>query len=128
MACGYARTPLGVALYVGSADEAVTSENELAVRVPYQQLAARYGHRVEFVDVAFFARTAAGAAECDFSQTSYFAHGVGGIEHVHHIQFVAALVGIAQKALRRKFGFNQRGVDRFYYRLIHNSSYLDGSE
>ena len=71
------RLALIVEFHLGTSDKAVTTENKLVLRIPYNQLVARSRHGIEFVDVAILSCSATGAAECDFAQTPDFAHGIG---------------------------------------------------
>ena len=78
-----------------------------------------FRHRVKFVDVTFFAGTAAGATECHFAKAAYLAHGVRRIVGIDDIDFVVAFVGVAQKPLLSKLGFYQVLWYRVNDALIH---------
>ena len=116
VACGYSRDAV-VYLYVWTENEAVASGNLLCLRIPDNELAARGIHCVVGIYVALFPCAAATLAESDFAQPAYLAHGIWGGKMIHHIYFVAPLVGAAQKPLRDQFFFYQLNSDRVDYFL-----------
>lgn len=115
---GYARHTVDN-LYVLAEDKSVAAENEFQLGIPYNELATGGIHGVEEVDVAVLACAAARGTECDFAQASDFAHRVGSIDGIHHIEQVAAFVGGAEKAVGSEFAGYQVGVDWINYRLKH---------
>ena len=75
-------------------------------------------HGVEAVDVAVLACSAAGGAECDFAQSSYFTHHIGRVESVDYIYFVAPFVCFPQEPVGSQFFLNQvdgYGVNYFFF-------------
>ena len=118
MARGYSRRTVGVHLYLVAGDKPVASEDKFVRRVPYQQLLTRRIHGVEAVDVAVLACSAAGGAECDFAQSSYFTHHIGRVESVDYIYFVAPFVCFPQEPVGSQFFLNQvdgYGVNYFFF-------------
>ena len=103
MCRGYARHTVRAHHHVGAEDKAVTADNELLLRIPHYELAARRRHRVVTVDVTVLAGTAACRAECNLAQASNLAHGVGSVVGVNDIYGVATLVGGAQEFVIGKF-------------------------
>ena len=121
---------IGKDFHIAAKDVAIGSNNFTLLRVPHQQLPAWHGHGVEFVDVARLAGAAASGAERNFAQAPYFAHGVGSGVSVHHINFIATLIGAAQQASRGEFAFYERKLygryDGSLFHAVHLSVSVDG--
>ncbi len=77
-------------------------------------------HGVETVDVAVFAGASACRPEGYFTQPAYLAHGVGRVEGIDYVQFVAALVGMAQKTFVAEFCLYQSCIYWVYNLGVHS--------
>ncbi len=96
----------------------VATDDFHVFRIPDHELAAGGVHSVKLVDVAGKARASAGVAECYLAQTPYLPHGVGSVERVHYVDFIDALVGMAQKLVVSQFAHNQVSVNTINY-FVH---------
>ena len=120
MRCGYNWLTVRRIVYVFAEYETIAADDFLLVRVPDNQLLAGFVHGVVFVDVGGFACAATGVAKGYFAQASDFAHGVWRVVRIDDVDFVAGLVGCAQKSFGCQFGFYQSHIDGGYDVLCHN--------
>jgi hypothetical protein len=82
-------------------------------------LAAWRVHEVESINITVFTGSAAGCAEGDFAKSTDFAHGIWTRESIDNINLIAALVSVAQEAVRSQFIDNKLSVNRVNYTLVH---------
>ena len=100
-------------------DEAVAPDNLVSVGIPYDHLAARHLHSVEFIYVTFEPRAPSGLAERELAQSTDLTHCGRRVESIDHVYIVASLVGAAQQSVGREFCFYQCCV-YFVNNRLHN--------
>ncbi len=100
MRCGDSRRAVGQQPHITAMNETVAAGNHLLLRVPYYQLTAWRVHEIVIVDIATFARTAAGCTERNLAQSSDFPHHIGRLVGPDYIDFVVTFIGMAQKPRR----------------------------
>lgn len=113
-----ARGEDGLAVFVGlhfvAREEAVAAEDFFRFGIPHDKLSVGMLARIEPIQVEFLSGAAAGGAESDFAQAPYFAQYVWRVLPRDDVDFVVALVGVAQPALGRQFCLEQGFIYGFY--------------
>ena len=88
--------PLGIEPDIGTAEEAVATENLFFLGIPNDELPVRAGHGIEFVDIDSLAGSPAVVAEGGFPEAPDFLHDVGRIFGRGDVDFIVRLVRSTQ--------------------------------
>jgi hypothetical protein len=111
--------------YVLAEDEAVSADDLIPLGIPYDHLAARHIHCVEFIYVTFKPCASPRIAEGKLAQSADLTHCGRRVESIDHVYLVVALVGAAQQSVGCKFCFYQ-GCVYFVNNRLHNCKQSGG--
>ena len=94
--CGKQRLAIAVKLDVRSEDVAISAEDLLCLRIPYDQLLVRVFHSIELIDIHRQTASASRVSECLFAESADLHHDIRGVMVVDHVDLVMTFVCISQ--------------------------------
>ena len=102
-----------------SREIAVATKYFLCLGIPYNKLAIRHIHCVEFVKITGFARAASRSAERNLAQASDFTNYIWSVLVCYDIYLVCAFVCMPQTAFRNQFLCEKFARYRINYSFFH---------
>ena len=97
---------------------AVTSNNLLSLRIPYNQLLVAIFTGIEFIDIHRFTSASTRLSKSYLTQASNLFHHIRRIVSRHNIDLIVTLVGHTKLTIARQFAFKNflgNGLDNLLF-------------